>query len=202
MTSPKKTECKIIFCHIAGMINEGRRSSPASAFLSNIKDRPNLKIIKHATATKIHFDGTKATQVKFDVETMEGIKSLVVTASKEILIAAGALNTPKLLQLSGVGPKDLLRRHGIPVIVNLPVGERLQDHVTVPLFFKYHKSRTVPFSVENFANEVYMYVLHRVGPFASVGAADLVGLINTSNQTATYPDVEVRSRSSSVSGTK
>lgn len=136
------------------------------------------------------FDKQHAIGVEFDIKTPGGTQHLSAKTSKEVLVSAGTLNTPKLLQLSGVGPKDLLERHNISVISNLSVGENLQDHIAVPLFYKYHVSKSEPFSAENFANEIYMYSLHRVGPFASVGVADLVGFINTKNQSSLYPDIQ------------
>ncbi len=106
-------------------IRDGWRASAAAAFLTPVRDRPNLTVATGALATRVRFDGRVAT----GVEWLEGTAVRRARAEREVILSAGALQSPQLLQLSGVGPADLLRRHGIAVVADLPgVGANLQDH--------------------------------------------------------------------------
>lgn len=112
-------------------LSEGVRQSTAQSFLTPILDRRNLYVIKRALVTKILFDKNKnAIGVEL---TDENNKDLRVKANKEIIVSGGAINSPQLLMLSGIGPKNHLKRFKIPVISDLPVGKNLQDHICVML---------------------------------------------------------------------
>ena len=104
------------------------RVSAAKAFLNPAKSRPNLTIITNALATKIILDGKRAVGVLYK----KGIKdahNLQLKANKEVILSGGAINSPQLLQLSGIGPSNLLKKHGIEVQHELPgVGLNLRDH--------------------------------------------------------------------------
>ena len=104
---------------------DGRwRSSSASSFLHPIKNRPNLNIISEALVEKVIFSGTRATGIK--VQQRGTSQSF---HSNAVILSAGALQSPQILQLSGVGPKDLLETHKIPVVMDAAnVGQNLQDH--------------------------------------------------------------------------
>lgn len=112
---------------------DGRRSSTAEAYLRPAKDRYNLKITKHARVTKILIDDL--TQRAYGLEVYVSGKKMYVYADLEVIISAGAIDTPKLLMLSGIGPGDALRRLNINAIVDLPVGENLHDHHYTPIVF-------------------------------------------------------------------
>jgi choline dehydrogenase len=106
-------------------IKDGTRSSAARAFLHPVRARANLHILTDAEATRIVFEGRRATGVRY---VRSGIEE-EVPARAEVVLCGGAINSPKLLMLSGIGPADHLRRLGIPVLVDLPgVGRNLQDH--------------------------------------------------------------------------
>jgi choline dehydrogenase len=108
-------------------IYRGRRLSAARAYLHPVMRRPNLSVHCRAFVTKINFDGTRATGVSYRLggETF-------TARSAQVILCGGAINSPQLLQLSGVGPAGLLREHGIDVVADLPgVGENLQDHLEV-----------------------------------------------------------------------
>lgn len=112
-------------------IHRGWRMSTARRFLRPIKSRRNLTVITHAQASKVLFEGTKALGVSYNRTGHRGGLRTVL-ANRDVIISAGAINTPKLLQLSGVGPAALLQSVGIPVVHNLPgVGENLSDHYSV-----------------------------------------------------------------------
>ncbi len=106
----------------------GMRWSAARAYLHPVRGRKNLEILCGAHATKLRFEGTRATGVEVSVG---GGAASTFTAG-EVICAGGAFNSPQLLQLSGVGPADLLAANGIPLVVDLPgVGQNLQDHLEV-----------------------------------------------------------------------
>ncbi|XP_068622907.1 ecdysone oxidase-like [Battus philenor] len=110
----------------------GRRSSTAEAYLKD-NDRHNLKIAKFARVTKVLIDDI--TSRAYGVEVYVSGEKINVFADLEVILSAGVFNTPKLLMLSGVGPRDVLSRFGIDVVVNLPVGKNLQDHHYTPIVF-------------------------------------------------------------------
>ncbi|MCF4164194.1 choline dehydrogenase [Zavarzinia compransoris] len=111
---------------------DNRRWSTARAFLGASEGRRNLTVITRAQATRILFDGHRAK----GVEIARGRKREVISAAREVILAGGAVNTPQLLLLSGVGPGDALRHHGIPVVLDLPgVGQNLQDHLGIGLYY-------------------------------------------------------------------
>ncbi len=105
---------------------KGRRYSAAAAFLKPALKRPNLQVETGAHATRVIFDRSRATGVEY---LQEG-RTVTVQAGREVLLSGGAINSPQLLMLSGVGPADHLRGFGIRVVADLPgVGENLQDHL-------------------------------------------------------------------------
>lgn len=105
------------------------RASSLQNYLMPIKDRKNLYILKETLATKILIKKKTATGVQVKLKSGEKIK---IKAEFEVILSAGTYQSPKLLQLSGIGPKTDLESKGIKVIANLPVGENLQDHAFVP----------------------------------------------------------------------
>jgi choline dehydrogenase len=103
----------------------GRRWSSADAFLHPVEDRPNLTVITEATTRRVLLDGGRATGVEYE---REGTP-VIARAGREVVVCAGAFNSPQLLMLSGIGPADHLREHGIEPVVDSPhVGAHLQDH--------------------------------------------------------------------------
>ncbi|MCL4132202.1 UNVERIFIED_CONTAM: hypothetical protein GTU68_062168, partial [Idotea baltica] len=108
----------------------GLRASSAASYLHPAKPRPNLKIETAAHATKIEFETKTATGVLYE----QGGQLHSVKARREIIICGGAINSPQLLQLSGIGPAPLLQEHGISVVhENAEVGRNLQDHLGADL---------------------------------------------------------------------
>jgi choline dehydrogenase-like flavoprotein len=106
----------------------GERWSAAKGYLTPVLSRPNLTVITEAMSTRILFEGRRA----IGVEYLQGGERKQVKASREVLLSAGALQSPQLLMLSGVGPADHLREHGIDVVLDSPgVGAQLHDHIDV-----------------------------------------------------------------------
>jgi choline dehydrogenase len=121
------------------VIEDGRRVSAAHAFLHPVRSRVDVRV--NANVTKVIFDGRRATGVNYSDP--QGTDTKVVRARKQVILCAGALNTPKLLHLSGVGPAELLRKLGIPVVIDLPgVGQNLQDHYGTRTVVRIHNAKT------------------------------------------------------------
>ena len=107
-------------------VADGRRCSASNAYLRPAMRRPNLKVLTHALATRIMFEGRRATGLEYR---RGGITHRVRIAG-ELILSGGPINSPQLLKLSGIGPAAELRAHDIPVVHDLPgVGENLQDHL-------------------------------------------------------------------------
>ena len=107
---------------------KGKRHSAANAYLHGAMDRPNLLVEKRAMTTRILFDGKKAVGVEF----MQNGEKRRVMVAREVILAAGSVESPKLLEISGVGQGELLRELGIAVVHEAPmVGENMQDHVMI-----------------------------------------------------------------------
>jgi choline dehydrogenase-like flavoprotein len=109
-------------------IRNGRRSSAATAYLKPARQRPNLTIRTHAHAARVVTDGKRAIGVEY---LDRNGATVVASAEREVILSGGVFNTPQLLMLSGIGPADHLREHGIAVLADLPVGKNLQDHLMV-----------------------------------------------------------------------
>ncbi|MBM3488129.1 MAG: dehydrogenase [Alphaproteobacteria bacterium] len=107
-------------------IKDGRRSSAASAFLKPALGRTNLTVVVKALTTRVVLDGTRASGVEYVADG----KTVRAAASREVILAGGAINTPQLLMLSGIGPAAHLKEMGLACIADLPVGKNLQDHMT------------------------------------------------------------------------
>ena len=126
-------------------VHKGRRWSAANAYLKPAMARPNLRVITHALAGRILFEGRRAVGVAY----RKGGSEHRATARREVILSGGPINSPQLLKLSGIGPEDELRALSIPVVHDLPgVGENLQDH----LEFYFQQECTQPvtlFSVMN-----------------------------------------------------
>jgi choline dehydrogenase len=114
-------------CSIANTsIKDGRRRNMASHYLHPVMQRPNLTVLTQAEAQKLSFAGKRATGVEF---TWQG-KLQKIRARQEVILSAGALNSPKLLMLSGIGDETMLRKAGVPVRHHLPgVGRNFMDHI-------------------------------------------------------------------------
>jgi choline dehydrogenase len=110
-------------------VHKGRRLSAARAYLHPVMDRPNLDVRTGAMVNRVRFDGTRAVGVEYSLWNKRGAEDV---EAGEVVLCGGAINTPQLLQLSGIGAGRDLATLGIPVVSDLPgVGENLQDHLEV-----------------------------------------------------------------------
>ncbi|KAF2901676.1 hypothetical protein ILUMI_04519, partial [Ignelater luminosus] len=116
---------------LQSMTKNGRRCSANKAFVEPAINRKNLELLDHALGIKILIKNKKA----YGVEFIRGGKRYKATASKEVIISGGTINSAQILMLSGIGPKEDLERLGIPVVQDLPVGKTLRDHQIYPALF-------------------------------------------------------------------
>jgi choline dehydrogenase-like flavoprotein len=161
-------------------IKNGRRVSSAWAFLRPIRHRSNLTIAVNTTANRVLFEGDKAVGV--EASTVKGART-TYTASRETILSLGSIATPRLLQLSGIGDRSLLRRLGIETIVDSPnVGRRMREHRCFAIQFRlnrnigYNKLLATP--AQQRITTLKYFATHK-GPM-STGAYDVVGFFKTS----------------------
>jgi choline dehydrogenase len=167
----------------------GRRCSTAVAYLRPARKRPNLNIATDAHATRIVFSGRRAVGVEF----LRGGRRETARARAEVILAAGAFNSPQLLQLSGVGPATLLRELGIAVLEDMPgVGANLQDHYNGRLVFESAEAFTLNDVVNHplrKLREGLRYYLMRKG-FLTMAASTATGFVSTDPRSS-RPDIQI-----------
>jgi choline dehydrogenase len=146
--------------------HKGLRCSTAVAYLKPAKRRSNLRVETNARATRIVFEGTKAVGVRY---LQDGVLK-EVRCGREVLLCAGAIHSPQLLQLSGVGPASLLNKYGINIVHDSPgVGENLQDHLQVRLTFECTKPITTNDELNSWVGKAKLgaeWLFKRSGPLA------------------------------------
>ena len=176
------------------MMRAGKRHSAATAFLKPVLGRPNLTVLTHALVEKILFVKTKDGRVRADqvIFTRFGEK-MKMRATKEIIVSAGVVETPKLLLLSGIGPRQQLENLGIPVTADLPVGENMQSHVgTGDVVFTLNAP--VSFNpLRLFTNPLNLLAYWRgEGPLAAVSGFEGMALYRSGLEAdAAWPDIQL-----------
>lgn len=172
-----------------GTIRNGRRDSSAAAYLWPALQRPNLTVETHTRVLRVALQGNQAVGV--DVGTAGSATRLF--ARREVLVCAGAIQSPQLLMLSGIGPADHLRLHGLPVVQHLPaVGAHYQDHVAVPVLMESRDTRSYGLSwrtAHRAAANLLQYLLWREGPLAS-NLFESTAFIRSSD-TSDRPDLQI-----------
>ncbi|MGH7069340.1 MAG: GMC family oxidoreductase [Acetobacteraceae bacterium] len=167
--------------------SRGLRWSAATGFLHPVMKRPNLRVLIRAHARRLLFDGRRAIGVEY--EQNKAIQR--VRADKEVILAAGTIGSPQILQCSGVGNGELLTALGLSVVHDLPgVGESLQDHLQVRLVFK-TRLPTLNDEVNSWVKKVRIaaqYALFRTGPLTL--AASQVVIFTRSNPSVRRPDIQ------------
>ncbi|KUF68132.1 Choline dehydrogenase [Phytophthora nicotianae] len=151
-------------------IHEGKRWSTSAAFLHPVMDRENLTVITDTYVNKVLFDGKKA--VGIEVEDSKTKTVSKISTAKEVILSGGAINTPQVLMLSGVGDADHLKEVGVPLVHHLPaVGQNMEDHIGVNLQFAckqpitlYNASKRYPRNVLKIG---YEWWTSKTGPGAS-----------------------------------
>ncbi|XP_063628728.1 glucose dehydrogenase [FAD, quinone]-like [Cydia splendana] len=172
---------------VAQTFNEnGQRVTPARAYLKPHAQRPNLSVKLNVRVTRVLFDGKQATGVEY-VDKDGAIR--IVRAKKEIILSAGALNSPHILLHSGIGPRKTLEKFNIPVIADLPAGKNLRNHYGLTLYFTFTKlnnTRVLDWSALN------QYLLELRGPMTGTGITQLTGLAYSSlaDRSRKQPDLQ------------
>jgi choline dehydrogenase len=155
----------------------GRRRSTAVAYLREAEKRPNLRVETNALATRVLFQDKTAVAVEYRQH-----GRLKRAEANEIILSGGSFNSPQLLELSGVGPRALLERHGIPVVHDSPqVGERLQDHFYVRTFWRCCKAITLNDDMASLWRQARIgvqYLLKKAGPL-TVAAGHAAAFVRT-----------------------
>ncbi len=167
--------------------HRGFRWSTARGYLRPVRKRPNLTVLTHAQTTRVLFEGKHAVGVEF----IQGGQKCTARAHAEVILAAGAIGSPQLLQCSGVGPPDVLASAGVAVHHALKgVGRNLQDHLQVRLVFK-TRQRTLNDEVNNPLHKLWMglqYMVARRGPLTL--AASQVAIFTRSSPEVERPDIQ------------
>jgi choline dehydrogenase len=162
----------------------GRRWSAADAYLKPARRRRNLGIVTGAHATRILFEGTRAVGVEY----LDDGQRRVARAEREVILAAGAVNSPQLLMLSGIGAADELRCHGIAVVADVPgVGRNLQDHLACGIAVRSRTPGTLA-GAESFG-QLLRWIFFRRGLLTSC-VAEACAFVRVGSS-APAPDVEL-----------
>ncbi len=169
-------------------MKNGQRCSAAVAYLHPVMNRPNLRVETGALTTRVLFEGKKAVGVEF----VQNGETRRANAAAEVILAGGAINSPQLLQLSGVGPADLLREKGIAVVADLAgVGENLQDHYVITNTYRL-KPGTISVNEltrgARFLGETLKYVFQRRG-LLTLSAAHIAVFCKSRPELAS-PDIQ------------
>lgn len=166
----------------------GRRVSAATAFLRGARTRRNLTIRTGVTVRRVLIEDGRATGVLCEEEGRE----VIHRATREVIVAAGVLQSPKLLQLSGIGPADLLRAHGVPLVHDNPaVGRNMAEHMMVSMSFRLNKVAGLnrEFRGWRLWRHTARYLLSGRGLMASV-LPEVSAMLSTSGNPA-WPDVQL-----------
>ncbi|XP_074595161.1 L-sorbose 1-dehydrogenase-like [Brevipalpus obovatus] len=158
-------------------VHNGTRVSMAEAYLAPASNRPNLSIMTRAFVHRINFDENKrAVSVTFEKDG----RVHEAKVRKEVIVSAGSYHSPKILMLSGIGPKNELKRHNIPVIVDSPgVGQNLDDHIASWIPYTIRRNLTFLYSrPDSVINSVNQFVQSRTGSFA-VAKSEIIGHMRT-----------------------
>ncbi|WP_424944389.1 GMC family oxidoreductase [Aliiroseovarius crassostreae] len=167
---------------------KGWRWSAAKAFLRPARSRANLTVVTHAQAEKLEFDGPRASGLSLRIKGQPAR----ATARREVILSAGAIGSPQILQLSGIGPGALLQNHGIDVRVDrADVGSNLQDHLQIRCAYKVHGVKTLNTMANSLWGQAKIaleYALTRSGPMSM--APSQLGAFAYSSPDVASPDLE------------
>lgn len=186
-------------------IRNGRRCSASKAFIRPIIHRQNFNLSMKSRATKIMIQPAEYPNSKpkaIGVEFIKNRKRHIIRAKREVILSAGAIASPQLLMLSGIGPKENLQQFNIPVLRDLRVGYNLQDHITLNgLAFSINTSTLNDHKVMN-PTDILSYILKGKGPYTVPGGAEAMAFVKTPNSLfdSDYSDMEIVLGAGSLSG--
>lgn len=169
----------------------GWRWNTSKAFLRPAKTRQNLTIWTQAQVEKLTFETVDGAVQCTGARVNHKGQSRIVTARRETILSAGAVNSPQILQLSGIGPAALLKQHGIDVLRDAPVGENLQDHLQIRAVFKVNGTRTLNTLASNLFGKALIgaeYLFKRSGPMSM--APSQLGAFTRSDPNRSHANLE------------
>ena len=169
----------------------GWRWNTSKAFLRPAKTRQNLTIWTQAQVEKLTFETVDGAVRCTGARVNHKGQSRIVTARRETILSAGAVNSPQILQLSGIGPATLLKQHGIDVLRDAPVGENLQDHLQIRAVFKVNGTRTLNTLASNLFGKALIgaeYLFKRSGPMSM--APSQLGAFTRSDPNRSHANLE------------
>ena len=168
--------------------NNGVRWNTASGFLRPAMKRPNLRVLTEAHTERLILNGKQVTGVRYH----HNGKVVKASATREVLLAAGAINSPKLLELSGIGQPDRIAEQGItPIHESIGVGENLQDHLQIRTVYKVQNTKTLNTMANSLFGKARMgmqYLLTQSGPLSM--APSQFGMFTKSDPALETPDLE------------
>ncbi|ODM92286.1 Glucose dehydrogenase [FAD, quinone] [Orchesella cincta] len=174
-----------------GTIRRGSRCSTSRAFLRPIRHRPNLHIVIHAHVLKVNIDHVY--KRAWSVTMLHQGRMRIIQARNEIILSAGAVSSPHILMLSGVGPAEHLTELGIPVIQDAAVGLNLQDHIGFGgLAFRVDQPITLVQSRYEDMVSAFRYYVNGEGPMTVLGGVETLAFVHSkySNVSLDWPDVQ------------
>jgi choline dehydrogenase len=179
--------CQEGYGYLQATIGKAGRCSTAVAYLRPAMSRKNLTVLTHATVIRVILESDRA----IGVEYLQSGRSETAYAANEVILSGGAINSPQLLLLSGIGPADHLTEHGIPVLHDLPgVGANLHDHFDLTCRFEIQEPLTIAgMSSEAVAEAERQCLMDNTGPFAS-NLCEAGAFIRCEDSSA-YPDVQI-----------
>lgn len=173
--------------------NKGRRQNTHQAFIQPVKHRKNLTVLTHAHVEKLIIDNKNGNKRATGLQVkIKGSEQQQFAANKEVILSAGSIGSPQILQLSGIGPAALLRQHGIELVYDLPgVGGNLQDHLQIRNVFKVQNVVTLNQQANSLWGKAKMgleYLLFRRGPLTM--APSQLGAFAKSDPSYETPNIE------------
>ncbi|CAH1400139.1 unnamed protein product [Nezara viridula] len=179
------------FSYVQSTTKNGSRFSASRAFLHPIRKRKNLSVVKYGMVTKVLLEGDKAVGVEY----VKGNRKFRVRARKEVILSAGAINSPQLLMLSGIGPKKHLMEMNIPVVQDLPVGENLMDHPVIGnVIYTVDKPVSLTEDMVVEADVIANYMLNNKGPLTATGGLEALAFVDVYDPHGpnSFPNLEIQ----------
>ena len=186
------------FAYLQATVKDGKRQSTNVAYLYPIKGRKNLHVKKNSHVTKLLIDNSKNV---YGVQFISRGRTYSVNTTKEVILSAGAINSPQILMLSGIGPSKHLKQLGINPVMNSAVGYNLMDHAAPGALTVLVNATTLTHSMLFDLKTLEKYMLNFKGPLTSAGAVEALAFIDTEKPKDPdgYPDVELMHLGGSIS---
>ena len=191
-------EEQVGFSRLQSTVRDGVRSSTAKEFLHPAMKRKNLHVAINTHATKVIIDDSKRA---VGLEYIRDGKIGSVKADREVILSAGSVNSPQILMLSGIGPEKHLKSLDIPVVSDLPVGENLQDHLSLWIASEINTTDSFSLHPLSVLSELVKYFLFRRGAVSSPGL-EVTSFINTDKGEEKYPDIQIHMSSALLQRTR